>query len=488
MKTGKVYLVGAGPGDEKLMTVRGMECLRQADTIVYDRLANPRLLTYAKPGAEFIYCGKLPKRHTLRQEGINALLVEKAKEGKNVVRLKGGDPAVFGRVGEEAAELAASGIAYEIVPGITAGIAAPAYAGIPVTHREYGTTFAMVTGHDKSIDGRPSIHWPSLARGIDTIAFYMGVSNLPYICEQLIMHGKSPETPIALIRWGTMGRQQTLEGTLETIVKKVAESDFTNPAIIIVGEIVTLREKIKWYEKKPLFGRQILVVRTGGVAGRIAEALLDQGADVIEYPYFFTRPTCGEKAEEVFARIGMFERILFTSPDSAAFFFKVFFESGRDIRSMQAQLYTLSGRTKKKLRALGLASEDAASMAGEGKLLIVGDTSSLSDEKRYRAAWGGCEMLAVYEKEESKEYGKRMLWLLQEENVDTVIFPSAASVRTLTDSLSRSGMRVDDVLSTAEIVCMGEKSAQAAKEAGYHVEHILRSPNLDDLVAYLTNK
>lgn len=247
---GKVYLVGAGPGDPKLITVKGMECLQQADVVVYDRLANPALLEYAPPHAERIYCGKYPDNHTMRQEAINQLLAEKALCGLTVVRLKGGDPSVFGRVGEEAEHLVQFGIPFEIVPGVTAGIAAPAYAGIPVTHREYGSSFAVVTGHLREEKPEQAVEkWRALAQGIDTVAFYMGIGNLPMIRKQLIEHGKDPKTPVAVIAWGTLPEQATVTGTLDDIEQRLADNpQITNPAIILVGEVVQLREKIQWFE------------------------------------------------------------------------------------------------------------------------------------------------------------------------------------------------------------------------------------------------
>ncbi|CAM5795681.1 MULTISPECIES: uroporphyrinogen-III C-methyltransferase [Brevibacillus] len=259
-KTGRVYLVGAGPGDPKLITVKGLECLQQADVVIYDRLANPALLEHAPDDAERIYCGKLPDNHTMRQEAINALLAEKALEGKTVVRLKGGDPCVFGRVGEEAEHLAQLGIPFEIVPGVTAGIAVPAYAGIPVTHREYGSSFAVVTGHlregraetAEAEDAQDAVSdkWQALAKGIDTVAFYMGVGNLPFIRKQLIAHGRAPETPVAVIAWGTMPEQTTVTGTLADIEERLAAGPhISNPAIILVGDVVNMREKINWFER-----------------------------------------------------------------------------------------------------------------------------------------------------------------------------------------------------------------------------------------------
>ncbi len=249
MTKGIVYLVGAGPGDPKLITVYGLECIQRSDVILYDRLVNKQLLDHAKPGTELIFCGKLPGKHELIQEQIHELLVEKASEGKVVTRLKGGDPCVFGRVGEEAEVLAEHQIKFEIVPGITSGIAAPAYAGITVTHRDYASSFAIVTGHGRAEKQEDHLNWAALAQGIDTIAFYMGVGNLHYICQKLIEHGKKADTPVAVIQWGTTDKQKTLTGTLNTIEKLVQQAGIKHPSIILVGEVVNLRQKIRWFEE-----------------------------------------------------------------------------------------------------------------------------------------------------------------------------------------------------------------------------------------------
>ncbi|WLV25050.1 uroporphyrinogen-III C-methyltransferase [Aciduricibacillus chroicocephali] len=245
----KVYLVGAGPGDAELITVKGLRSIEEADVILYDRLINRELLDHAKEGAQLIYCGKLPDYHAMKQETINHFLVKHVKMGKVVTRLKGGDPFIFGRGAEEAAALREHGIPFEIVPGITSGIAAPAYAGIPVTHRELSSSFAIVTGHSR--EGREeAIKWESLAKGIDTLAIYMGVGNLPYISEQLIRHGKNPETPVALVHWGTTRNQETVVGTLDNIVEIAALKKVKNPSMIVVGEVVKLREELQWFEEQ----------------------------------------------------------------------------------------------------------------------------------------------------------------------------------------------------------------------------------------------
>lgn len=247
MSKGKVYLVGAGPGDEKLITVKGLECIQQSDCIVYDRLINPSLLEYAPKNAERIYCGKLPGKHMLIQEEIHEILVQKALEGKIVTRLKGGDPGIFGRVGEEASVLKQHGIPFEIVPGVTASVAAAEYAGIPLTHREYASSVALVTGHGCKENGSDHLNWRALS-GIDTIAFYMGVGNLQNICRQLMQNGKAPGTPVAIIENGTTKVQRTISGTLDTISQLAASEKITNPAMIIVGEVVKVREQAMWFE------------------------------------------------------------------------------------------------------------------------------------------------------------------------------------------------------------------------------------------------
>lgn len=252
MSNGVVYLVGAGPGDPKLITVYGLECIQKADVIAYDRLVNPKLLDYAKKDAELVYCGKLPGKHHLIQEEIHELLVAKAQEGKVVTRLKGGDPFVFGRGAEEAEVLKNHDIPYEVVPGITAGIAAPAYAGIPVTHRDFATSFALVTGHGREEKGQDFLNWPALATGIDTVAFYMSVGNIAYIAKKLIEHGRKASTPVAVIEWGTTDKQRTITGQLDEIASIIEREGYHNPSMIVVGDVVSVREKIQWFQEQQL--------------------------------------------------------------------------------------------------------------------------------------------------------------------------------------------------------------------------------------------
>ena len=248
---GKVYLVGAGPGDPELITVRGLNVLRQASVVLYDRLIHPQLLQEAPPEAKQLYVGKEEHLHCVPQGQINHLLVAYAQRGECVVRLKGGDPFVFGRGGEEAEALAAAGVPYEIVPGISSAIAAPAYAGIPLTHRRYASSFAVITGHEES--GRATTHdWAKLATAVDTLVVLMGLRTLPHIVSQLLRHGRAPNTPVALVRWGTRSEQETVIGTLRDIVHKATERKFSSPAVIIIGEVVTLRDRLRWFDGIPL--------------------------------------------------------------------------------------------------------------------------------------------------------------------------------------------------------------------------------------------
>ena len=291
MRDGKVYLVGAGPGDPGLITVKGVECIRRSDVIIYDYLASPVLLKYALPGAEKIYVGKKGSNHTLPQSEINALIVKKAKTGATVTRLKGGDPFIFARGGEEMEVLVENGVPFEIVPGVTSAIAAPAYAGIPLTHRKITSTVAFVTGHENPDKVSSSIDWLSLAKGMGTIVFLMGVKNLPTIVRRLIESGMPPHKPVAMIQWGTTPMQVTITGTLETIVQCAAEANIKPPAVIVVGDVVGFRQSMRWFEHRPLLGKRIVITRAREQASDLTQRLADLGAECIECPTIKVEPT-----------------------------------------------------------------------------------------------------------------------------------------------------------------------------------------------------
>lgn len=356
MNKGYVYLVGAGPGDIGLITVKGLECIQRADVIVYDRLANPRLLSYARPDAKYIYVGKTPDHHTLKQEEINEVLVEEALQGQVVTRLKGGDPYVFGRGGEEGERLREADVPFEVVPGITSAIAVPSYAGIPVTHRHLTSTFTVITGHEDPLKASSQINWQRLAEDPGTLIFLMGVGHLAQIVAQLVDHGKSAATPIALIRWGTRPEQQVVVGTLATIVEDVARAGLTSPAIIIVGEVVTMRDTLSWFEQKPLFGQRILVTRAREQASVFSRMIEEAGGEAWEAPTIAI-DSAAETPElrDAVAKAGSYDWIIFTSVNGVQAFFDAMRESGLDIRSLgKAKICAIGPKTKEALEAKGL--------------------------------------------------------------------------------------------------------------------------------------
>ncbi|MBI5393764.1 MAG: uroporphyrinogen-III C-methyltransferase [Verrucomicrobia bacterium] len=332
--SGIVYLVGAGPGDAGLLTLRGAECLRRAEVVVYDYLANPELLRFCEPGTEIIYAGKSASQHELEQGEINQLLVDKGKSGKRVVRLKGGDPFIFGRGGEEAEALVAAGVLFEIVPGISSAIAAAAYAGIPVTHREATSAVTILTGHEDPTKPESALNWDALGKLDSTKVILMGVGNVGKIADALRRNAPA-ETPVAMIRWGTTGRQQTVIGTLADIAQRAEQAGVKPPAVIVIGKVVGLREKLNWFETKPLFGRRIVVTRTREQASELSHQFHDLGADVLEVPTIRIEPTKSPAIlRDAIEGIGEYDWVVFTSPNAVVHFFGAFFEIYKDIRDI----------------------------------------------------------------------------------------------------------------------------------------------------------
>ena len=332
---GKVYLVGAGPGDLGLITLKGRDCIENADVVVYDYLSNKQMLAWAKPGAKLIYAGKKAKYHTLSQKGINELLVELAEEGKTVCRLKGGDPMIFGRGGEEAQELEEAGIPFEIVPGISSAIAGPIYAGIPVTHRDHCSMLTIFTGHEDPTKTESSIDFAKLASLDGTKVMLMGVERISSVTEQLLAHGMSPDTLVGLVRWATTGAQETLTGELSNIAEKVEAADFKAPAVAVFGGVVTLRDQINWFETKPLFGKRVVVTRTRKQAGVLSKRLAELGADVFELPTIKIEPpkdlmSFGELVQESHS----YDWLVFTSPNGVEAFFEMFYKLYDDAREI----------------------------------------------------------------------------------------------------------------------------------------------------------
>jgi uroporphyrinogen III methyltransferase/synthase len=354
--TGTCYLAGAGPGDLGLVTLRVKQVVERADVVVYDYLCNPEILQWAPAGAEIIYAGKKAGQHTLKQEEIDALLVEKTRAGKRVVRLKGGDPFVFGRGGEEAAALAAAGLAFEIIPGISSAIAAPAYAGIPVTHREHTAQLTIFTGHEDPTKTESSLDLAQIAATPGTKVMLMGVERIGIITAKLIENGAAPETPVALVRWGTTGRQQTLRGTLADIAERVGASGFQAPAVAVFGDVVKLRDQLNWFETRPLFGKRIVVTRTRKQAGALSAALRELGADVFELPTIRIEPPQNlREFAELVRDAHTYEWIVFTSPNGVTAFFDLFFKMYEDVRSIGgAKIAAIGPATAAKVREYSL--------------------------------------------------------------------------------------------------------------------------------------
>jgi len=332
---GKVYLVGAGPGDIDLMTLRGKELISQTDVLIYDFLAPKELLSWTKPDCELIDAGKSGKKHTLTQDQINAVMLKHADAGKMVVRLKGGDPFVFGRGGEECEFLTKVNILYEVVPGITSAVAVPAYAGIPLTHRELSSSFAVVTGHYKEDPQGNKNNEAVQVPVADTLVYLMGVDNIENIVKALLAKGWSKASLVAVIQWGTTNIQKTITATLETVAEKIKTKNITSPAVIVVGPVVALREKILWFESRPLLGQKIIITRTQAQASKLRKKLEILGAVVIEYPTIEIKPLIHETAvTTAIQTLKKYHWVIFTSANSVALFFEKLKDLGDDVRAL----------------------------------------------------------------------------------------------------------------------------------------------------------
>jgi len=333
MKQGKVYLVGAGPGEPGLLTVKGLDCLKQADVVIYDRLLDDSLLSVVRPGAKKLYAGKSAKRHRMEQGTINRLLVEKAQQGRIVVRLKGGDPFVLGRGGEEAEALARNHIPFEVVPGVSSAMAVPAYAGIPLTHRCLASSFTVVTGHEAADKDKSTITWDKISTGADTLVFLMAAGNLRHIVDRLIEKGRPPTTPVAVIANGTSHRQRTLVGTLEDIVSLAELANLKPPAVLVAGEVVRLREHLRWFDNHPLFGKRILVTRAKHQASQLSQLLLWRGAVPLEMPTIEIQPLPAPKElDQTILNLKDYHWIIFTSVNGVEAFFRRLYALNLDTR------------------------------------------------------------------------------------------------------------------------------------------------------------
>jgi uroporphyrinogen III methyltransferase / synthase len=396
---GKVFLVGAGPGDLKLITLKGLECIQTADTIIYDNLINKNLLLFARKGAEIIYVGKEAGRHALPQGDINVLLAQKVKEKNVIVRLKGGDPFIFGRGGEEAEHLIEHGVDVEIVPGVTSAISVPAYAGIPLTHRDYASTVAFITGHEDEKKRKSTIRWHELANGPDTLVFLMGIKNLKTIKERLIKEGKNPHTPACVITSGTLPEQKVVTGTLEEIDTVAQREDIKPPGILIVGDVVRLREKLAWYEQKPFFGKTIAITRAAKQSKKFGEILTEKGARVLYMPTIeITAIEPNKKLQKAITHISDYYVIIFTSVNSVSVFFNNLMETGKDTRALRdIKIIPIGQATATLLETKGIAADFIPqSYTSEGIVEIVKTLKIKGNRFLLPKAEGGRDVLAEF--------------------------------------------------------------------------------------------
>ncbi len=504
-KFGKVYLVGAGPGDRKLITLKGLECLQRADVVIYDLLVNVRLLEHCPSHAEKIYGGKMAGEQEMRQTEIDALMIQHAKAGKTVVRLKGGDPFVFGRGGEEAFALAEAGIDFEIVPGITSAIAAPAYAGIPVTHRDYSSSVAFVTGHSAALSEDSKIRWEQLATAVDTLVFLMGVGHLRQITERLVQHGRQPETPTVLVRWGTTSQQETLEGTLADIAQKAEAVGFRSPAVIVVGEVNTLRERLRWYDRKPLFGRRIVVTRAGAQSSDFAELLESYGAEVIEFPTIEIKPIDDNAAlDAAIAQLATYHWVIFTSVNAVACFYRRLRENGKDVRSLgHSRICAVGPKTAEALEEIGIGADYVPSqsrgtaIAAEmenltGQRILLPRAKIAPDDlpNGLREKGATVDVIPIYDTVKPATDQREALEtdLLRGE-IDMVTFTSSSTVTNFLEMFDQHPPTV--LFDKTHIAAIGPSTAATAQQHGLTVNVIAKETSVhaltEEIVRFYTN-
>jgi len=481
MKAGKVYLVGAGPGDPGLITVKGLECLKEADVIIYDRLLDDRLLDSTASAAERIYVGKAAGEHTKPQAEINQLLVAKAKKGKTVVRLKGGDPFVLGRGGEEAEVMVQNHIPFEVVPGVTSAIAVLAYAGIPVTHRGLASSFTVITGHEDPGKEESSINWENLATGVDTLIFLMGMKNLPEIVSKLIEFGRPPDTSVAVIKEGTRPEQKTVVGSLMDIVAKVKDNHLTPPAIIVVGEVVKLRDKLRWFDNRPLSGKRILVTRARHQASVLSRLLAERGAEPIELPSIDIQPIADSTdLDQAISNLKRYHWIIFTSVNGVVSFWQ-------RLKNLKLDSRALCGR---QIGAIGPATAEALAsriVAGLGQRDIAGQRFLLprADKADKDLVQGisnlGAEVheVTAYHTLPASESIERTRRMLISGEIDVITFTSSSTVTNLVAAFQGDPLPVN----LTKIACVGPKTAEAATEAGLKVDILAGEQTIPGLVA-----
>ena len=511
-----VYLVGAGPGDPGLITLRGKMLLERAEVLIYDYLASKKLLKYVPRDAELIYAGKRGGvKHTHTQEEINQILVDRALAGRRVVRLKGGDPFIFGRGGEEIEALVKAGIAFEVVPGVTSATAAATYAGIPITHRQYTSTVAFVTGHEDPTKPDSNIAWDKLATGVGTIVVYMGIKNLRSITEKMIKFGRNPRTPVAVVRWASTSEQRTVVGSLENIADVVQKNNIKPPSLVVIGEVVNLRDTINWYEKRPLFGKRVVVTRTREQASELVNLLENCGAECLEFPTISLEPVGSyEILDRALAEIDTYHWLLFTSINAVDYFFKRLFHLGKDVRHLKGPKIAAVGKvTAEALSNRGIKADLLPEeFTGEGlaEILIRKGVKGLRilipralkarEVLPESLSQAGAEvtLAPVYQNVLPKsgtgaQLKEELVQALKKKTIDMVTFTSSSTVKNFATLMDiKTPGEMGKLMAGVAVATIGPVTAKTAENLGLTIdvqpaEYTI--PNLvESIVAFFTSK
>ncbi len=499
---GKVYLIGAGPGDPGLLTLKGRELLGRAEVVVFDYLANKAFLQFCRREAELIYAGKQGGEHTLSQEEINALLVERAGSGKSVARLKGGDPYVFGRGAEEVEVLVDSGIDFEVVPGITSAVAAPAYAGIPLTHRRFASSVTFITGHEDAKKEKSVHNWRALAAGASTLVFFMGVKNLPSIASNLLEAGLAESTPAALVRWGTTCRQQSLESTLGRIAAKAREAGFKAPALLVVGEVVGLRDRLQWFEKRPLLGQGVVVTRAREQASALVERLEELGACCFQFPTIEIQPLSDTApVQAAIESLSEVDWLVFTSVNGVSHFWAELYKAALDTRALSGcSVAAIGPATADALRERGLEPEfvPARYVAEEvvqglldkgvkGKRVLIPRAEQAREvlPRELQEAGARVEVLPVYRTVLAEQGAEEILEALEEGRIQCITFTSSSTVENFFRLLDPESLR-PHVQAGLKLACIGPITAGTLEGFGYEAAIMPQEYTIPGLSAAVT--
>jgi uroporphyrinogen III methyltransferase/synthase len=497
-KKGKVYLVGAGPGDPGLLTLKAKACLEEADVVIYDYLANEAFLNHTDEKAELIYVGKKGGSHTMSQEDINKLIVERAQQGLTVVRLKGGDPFIFGRGGEEAEELSKAGVSFEVVPGVTSAIAVPAYAGIPLTHRDYTSTVAFITGHEDPTKETSSIAWDKLTNAAGTLVFLMGVGNLSRIAKSLMENGRSPDTPVALIHRGTVPEQKTVVGTLKDIAERAEREGLKPPAIIVVGEIVNLREALNWFENKPLFGKRIVVTRAREQASGFLACLNELGAACVEFPTIqVVPPKTWDAIDRAIRRLERYQWLLFTSVNGVKYFFNRLENLGLDIRVLKdMKVGAIGPKTaeavyKKGIKPDLIPDEYRAEAVVEAfkkwdvkgiKILMPRADKAREILPAELVKMGASvDEIPAYQTVQPDHDKGLVKGMLENGEIDMVTFTSSSTVSNFVEMFRDERQHLKEWMAKVAVACIGPITAKTAEKEGLSVRLISEEYTIEGL-------